>query len=75
MPFIHKLEAQYSQAEANVLAIGHGGTYRSMMPLLLSNVDYDSPVVDGIGYTTPVVTERRGDEWVCLQWGENIFES
>ncbi|MHC4510600.1 MAG: hypothetical protein ACYTAO_16860 [Planctomycetota bacterium] len=42
---------------------------------VLSNIDHDSPVVDGIGYTTPVVTERRGDEWVCLRWGENVFDT
>ena len=45
MPLIHRLEDAYRATDANILLIGHGGTYRCMLPLLLSNIDHTSPLV------------------------------
>jgi broad specificity phosphatase PhoE len=73
MPFIRGLERAHAGTDANVLCVGHGGTYRSMLPLLLSNVDRRSPLAQHIGYTMPIVAERRGSQWVCLQWGEETL--
>ena len=75
MPFIRRLEEEYQQADVNVLLIGHGGTYRCMLPLLLSNVDHSFSLVGHIDYTTYIVAELRGKKWVCLRWGEEIFET
>lgn len=75
MPFIGRLEETYRGTEANVLAISHGGTLRCMLPLLLSNVDYAFSLANHIDYTTCVVAELRGSKWVCLRWGEEIFET
>ena len=69
MPFIRSLERAYAGTDANVLCVGHGGTYRSMLPLLFSNVDRRSPLAQHIDYTMPIIAEQRGGEWVCLQWG------
>jgi broad specificity phosphatase PhoE len=67
MPFIRGLEDAYRQTDANVLLIGHGGTYRSMMPLLLCNIDVAYVLEHHFDYTTCVVAEMRGDDWVCLR--------
>jgi broad specificity phosphatase PhoE len=72
MPLVRRLEAAYRQTDANVLLIGHGGTYRCMMPLLLRSIDNAFALEHHFGYTSCVVAELRGDEWVCLQWGEQV---
>jgi len=73
MPFVRGLEDAYRQTDANVLLIGHGGTYRCMMPLLLRNIDNAFALEHHFGYTGCVVAELRGDEWVCLQWVDQII--
>jgi probable phosphoglycerate mutase len=80
MPFIETLEAAYRDTDSNVLLVSHGGTLRSMLPLLLSNVDYaslwltnvDDPSVPALrfDYATSIVAELRGEEWLCLRWGD-----
>ena len=70
MPLISRLEEEHRQAGASILLISHGGTLRCMLPLLLSNVDHAFSLANPIGYTTCVVAELRGREWVCLRWGE-----
>jgi probable phosphoglycerate mutase len=74
MPFVRGLEESYRQTDANVLLIGHGGTYRCMVPLLLSNVDHAFALEHHFDYTTCVVAELRGDGWVCVQWGKQTVE-
>jgi probable phosphoglycerate mutase len=73
MPLIRRLEREGQGTESNVLLISHGGTLRAMLPLLLSNVDHAFALESSIAYTTVVVAERRGSEWVCLRWGEDMF--
>ena len=74
LPFIGKLEEEYRATEMNILLIGHGGTYRCMLPLLLSNVDHSVSLASHVDYTTCVMAELRGREWVCVRWGEKVFE-
>jgi broad specificity phosphatase PhoE len=73
MPFIDRLEEMYRDTDANVLLISHGITLGTMLPHLLSNVDWafvtSRPSFNGSFY---VVTELRDGEWVCLRWGEEI---
>jgi broad specificity phosphatase PhoE len=74
MPFIRRLEGQYGQTDANVLLISHGGTLRCMLPLLLSNVDHAYALTASFGYASCIVAERRGGEWICLRWRDEVFE-
>ena len=74
MPIVKRLEEEHRGTEANVLLISHGGALRSMLPLLLSNVDNAASMARSIGYTAYIVAEVRGSEWVCQQWGEEGFE-
>ena len=64
----------YRDTDANVLLISHGQTLATMLPHLLSNVDWafvtSRPPFDGSFH---VVTELRDGEWVCLRWGEETM--
>lgn len=73
IPFIDKLAERYGSTDANVLAISHGGTLSCMLPLLLSNIDNGYSLSHGFPYATPIITELRSNEWVCLRWGEEIL--
>jgi broad specificity phosphatase PhoE len=75
MPFIRRLEGQYGQTDANVLLISHGGTLRCMLPLLLRNIDHAYAMAHSFGYASCIVAERRGSEWICLRWRDEIFEA
>lgn len=79
LPFIRGLVDRYggtcapADKGAHVLLITHGGIVRCMLPLLLSNVDAGLALSQQIGYATPIVAELRGDEWVCLRWGDLVL--
>ena len=73
MPFIRRLENRYGGTDVNVLLVSHGGTLRCMLPLLLSNVDHAYALTASFDYASPIVAERRDGEWVCLQWGKDVF--
>jgi len=70
MPMIAGLEKAYRDTDATLLLISHGGTLGAMLPLLLSNVDLAYPIEHPMGYTNPIVAERREGGWVCLSWGK-----
>jgi broad specificity phosphatase PhoE len=72
MPFFAGLEAMYCHTDANLLLISHGGTLRCMLPLLVSNLDNAAVLHRPFSYATPIVTELRDGEWVCLRWGQEI---
>ena len=74
MPFFQSLEAEYQPTDANILLIGHGGTFLCMLPLVLSNIDHISSMTNPMDNTAHIVAECRGGEWVCLRWGEKVFE-
>jgi broad specificity phosphatase PhoE len=75
MSFIRRLEELYRDTDANVLLISHGITLATMLPGLLSNVDWafvtSRPPFDGSFY---VIAELRDGEWVCLRWGEDVLQ-
>ena len=73
VPFIQGLIQEHGQTDHNFVLVGHGGTYRSMLPLVLSNVDFDfmREMPYGFNYTTVIVAELRGSELVCLEWDGN----
>ncbi len=51
VPFIDGLLAADNQRDANLVLIGHGGLYLSMLPLVLVNVDFE--------FAAPAVPEHR----------------
>lgn len=55
------------------LLLGHGGTFRCMLPLILRNVDFCFTLEHGIEHTEYVLAETRGGELVCMQWGDLVL--
>jgi probable phosphoglycerate mutase len=73
MSLVGELEDRYRETDANVLLISHGGTLYAMLPFLAANVDSADALAQSFGYTTLVVTELCGDEWVCRRWGDEVL--
>jgi broad specificity phosphatase PhoE len=69
-PFVAGLMAEYSGRDDVIVCVGHGGTYRCMLPLVLSNVDRSFVVANGLSYAMAIRTETRNGELLCLKWGE-----
>jgi probable phosphoglycerate mutase len=73
-PFVDRLEKLHAGTAANILLVSHGGTLMCMLPLLLSNVDTAFALRHGCPYATPIIAELRDGEWICLRWGEAVWE-
>jgi broad specificity phosphatase PhoE len=59
--------------DAYILMVGHGGIFGSMLPLVLTNIQYDSDLLFKIYHTTPIIAETRPGGLYCTQWGERSF--
>jgi broad specificity phosphatase PhoE len=68
VPFIEGLVAQYSDTDANLLCVAHGGVLWLMLPLVLTNVDTDLMSKHGFGHTTCIVSELGPDGLRCIEW-------
>ena len=71
IPFIEGLSPEFE--EKNILLVGHGGTYRSMFPLVLTNPDWQT--VNGLPFhnAISIVVEARPEGLFCTHWGELAF--
>jgi len=67
VPFIDALLA--SPPAGPVLLLGHGGTFRCMLPLILSNITFEYIVEHHMANADVVVAEQRSNELVCVRWG------
>ena len=68
IPFIKMLIQKY--ADQNVLLVGHGGTYRCMFPLIVTNLDLTTLSKLEIHHTMPIIVEPCPDGLFCTHWGE-----
>lgn len=64
VPFVDQLK---HHAGAVVL-VGHGGTYRCMLPLILQNIDFKFSAAHALSHTALVVAEPLADGWWCRRW-------
>lgn len=69
VPFIEQLVQQYRQTQAHIVLVGHGGTYRCMLPLVLTNIDRTFAHQQGIPHTASIVAELRPEGLICTRWG------
>ena len=69
LPFIDTLTHDISLAEAHILLVGHGGLFKLMLPLLLTNIEPPFVVGQGINHTDCIIVERQPNGFRCLQWG------
>jgi broad specificity phosphatase PhoE len=67
VPFIDRLRA--SPPPGPVLLVGHGGTFRCMLPLILANISFEYVLEHHMANADVVVAEQRASELVCVQWG------
>jgi probable phosphoglycerate mutase len=74
VPFIQNLIANDEYKKSNLLLIGHGGLFLLMLPVILSNVDHPFATSHGLANAEYVLAGQRGDELVCLQWGQVILK-
>ena len=73
VPFIDSLIQQYGASQAQFLLVGHGGTYRCMLPLILNNIDFTFANWQRLPNTAIVSAETTPEGLVCLRWGEEKF--
>ena len=70
VPFVLGPVADHGDTDAAFICVGHGGTYRCMLPLVLSNIDLPFVVANGLTFAMAITAETRGSELVCLSWGD-----
>jgi broad specificity phosphatase PhoE len=68
--FIDSLIQQYGDSQAHILLVGHGGTYHTMLPLILRNIDFEFSRQHHIPNTGVISAELTPDGLVCRQWGD-----
>ncbi|MBZ0301627.1 MAG: histidine phosphatase family protein [Anaerolineae bacterium] len=73
VPFIDQLLRQSDGSDANLLLVGHGGLYLTMLPLVLGNIDQDFALARSIDHTHYILAEQRKNRLVCIEWcGEPV---
>ena len=70
VPFIEDLKAKFAHQEGGLLLVGHGGTFRCMLPLVLSNLSFDFVRQARFANTQVVTAELRAGQMIGLSWGE-----
>src|SRR4029453_15396661 len=70
LPFIAHLTHDRSWTDSHIALIGHGGLFRLMLPLVLTNIDQQFVHEHGIGHTTCIIAESHPEGLQCVQWGE-----
>ncbi len=68
VPFIEGLMQEYRATQANLILVGHGGTYFCMLPLILNNVGFDRVSELGFPNTGAVIAEWTPGGLTCLSW-------
>ena len=73
VPFIDALKERYGGQDGSIILVGHGGTYRCMLPQVLPNVDFAFSAKNMIANTAYVLAELRDDAFICSRWGDIDF--
>jgi broad specificity phosphatase PhoE len=68
-PFIDELLRAHGSSDARFVLVGHGGTYRCMLPIALSNVDFSLAIARGFDHTEAVVAQTTASGLTCVKWG------
>jgi len=69
LPFVGRLR-HTSDVGAAIVCVGHGGLYRCMLPLILANISHAQAALLPLEPTACIVAEERGQDLVCLTWGD-----
>ena len=68
IPFIESLQQQFTNE--NILLVGHGGLFGSMLPMIMTNLAFASIGEIQIDHTMPIIAEARSDGFYCTYWGK-----
>lgn len=66
VPFVQALTRQ--DGNLSVALVSHGGVYRSMLPLVLENVDFAFAAEHGIANTAYILAETQDGSLYCRHW-------
>jgi len=75
VPFVKCLVEKYHNSSDGIILVGHGGLYRCMLPLVLTNIDFHFALIHSINNTGYIVAEARPDGLFCLAWCETEIHS
>jgi broad specificity phosphatase PhoE len=71
VPFVEALVQQLQPASSGgIVLVGHGGTYRCMLPLVLGNIDFRFAREHAIANTAAIVAVPGPYGLVCTDWGD-----
>ena len=74
VPFIQRLIKQFSDRDdAAILLVGHGGTYRHALPVVLANVSCEYAMAHGLANTAYVEAKWRDGALHCVRWCDEVF--
>lgn len=66
LPFLDRLAAR--RESGDVIAVGHGGLYRVVLPLVLPGVTPAFALAHPLDHGDMIVVERHGENWRCVSW-------
>ncbi len=70
VPFIEALLETYQDSAEDLILVGHGGLYRCMLPLVLTNVDFQFTLTHHLSNTAYVAAEAGSQGLICLTWDD-----
>ena len=74
-PFLDRLITQYSrQSDANIVLIGHGGTYCNALPQVLENLPHTLALQHGLSNTAYSEAVLRNGKLYCVRWANAVLE-
>lgn len=68
IPFIESLVHQFGSSQSHILLVGHNGTYRCMLPLILHNLDFSFASQHSLSNAAVVIAKTTTNGLTCLQW-------
>jgi len=68
VPFVEGLVAAYGESEARLVLVGHGGLFRSMLPMVLNNVTLRFAWERRLPNAGYALAEQRDGRLTCLTW-------
>lgn len=68
LPFMDGLVARHGASDDAIALVGHGGTYRLMLPLVLANVSPAFAAAAPVPNTGVIRAELHDGQLVCVDW-------
>lgn len=73
LPFFKGLQQRHAHSNQAVLMVGHGGTFRCVLPAILGNIDFGFISQHALSHTGIVVAREIDDKLLCQVWDSQII--